>query len=767
MVDCFPHSRQPSVCWLSYVSNLLHMSQYCPTLRERVLTAILERATQLDVEVTAAQQLSAGHATAAATANTEAGLVTLLDASVLDSSDAQRLDALLCLLMRYLHGLQQPQQSAAAVGSVSVQSAGGASASSDEVFFSLLRVFSVSILSTHRVQLVPFVLLYVCSLSHTYAESFLRWLLERAFDGGVQPAVRVTCVSYVQSFVARAAYLRHVSVALTFRHMLEWTAQLARYTEEQWSAQFDAAHAALPAVGPLDAPQFSVFYSCFQCVLYMFVYRGKQFEADMDAQMEQPEEAGHEEEEVEEAGLDDAEDEDERQQHSSGTDSSDETHHADRSWRMFQEQQADKSFPAATLPSPALFASPARSRPRYSGSLTRSRLRLLLSDMVLSPLQPLRYCSPVVVQQFSRVARDMDVLNLRPVLRGMRRSAAASAASEPSHTRARRAAAGDVSGIAHSSLNNGSGLLGYTAASESAINSDASDSAQQLQAYFPFDPHFLPHSARLLEPLYTFAPPSTPSPAPTSPLHTSSAGSNKGKRKSAVAKETSALSTAAAHRDGRSVASGGFGGARNALTADSAAADEFAHELGSSSDDSQLDCSSRRKRADRTRRAGRRPPATAASGETAERLSESAFAARKRQPYHVVREQLDRGEEEREESEQAEEEAAENEEAAAALLSYSPGFGPSLAVPATGAVSPYLVAEQRSVSPLTHLSPPVAASSARRSASASLSALSPLPPSALRRLAGGHLTNSASLLSQDGGRGLTPPIVALRSMPAR
>ena len=282
LVDCFPHSRQSTASIVAYVGNLLLLSDYCPTLRERVLTAITERLTQLDVEITAAQQQQQQQQHGYLHHNTMAeGLVSLLDSRVLESDDVRRLDALLCLLMRYIRGVQQPDcesaAASAAAGASTSQSAGGGSGGSDEVFFSLLRVFSVSILPTHRVQLVPFVLFYVCSLSHTYAESFLRWLLERAFDESVQPALRVSCVSYVQSFVARAAFLRHVSVALTFRHMLEWTAQLSEYTELQWRQQFavDAVTAPVPAVGPLDAPQFGVFYSCFQCVLYIVRVSGQ------------------------------------------------------------------------------------------------------------------------------------------------------------------------------------------------------------------------------------------------------------------------------------------------------------------------------------------------------------------------------------------------------------------------------------------------------------------------------------------------------------
>ena len=546
LVDCFPHSRQSTASWLAYVANLLLLAEYCPTLRERVLTAITERLTQLDVEITAAQQQQQQQQSEEpqpAMADRADGLVTLLDRQLLDGEDARRLDALLCLLMRYLSSLQQ-QQRQSAVGltdgsAVGAPSSGGGSALSDDVFFSLLRVFSASILPTHRVQLVPFVLLYVCSLSHTYAESFLRWLLERAFDESVQPAVRVACVSYVQSFVARASFLRHVSVALTFRHMLEWTAQLSDYTELQWRQHFtpQTADAAVPAVGPLDAPQFSVFYSCFQCVLYMFVYRGRQFEAEMDAQTDRDDDEDEEEEQPDE------EDDERENLHMPRSEASSAWLLDSSSW-----QTPDKRAAGLASSSPASSRFPtSRARPRYSGSLTRSRLRVLVSAMVLSPLQPLRYCLPAVVQQFSRLARDMDIVDLRPVLRSIRRSAAsprsassassltaAAAAGEPSSQRRSAASAAHLS---HSSLNNGSGLLGYTAASQLIFDSEASTASSQLmQAYFPFDPYLMSQSARLIAPLYTFAPPA----AASKNEHGSPPSHIAGKRKSQAAAAPSA-----------------------------------------------------------------------------------------------------------------------------------------------------------------------------------------------------------------------------------
>ena len=246
----------------------------------------------------------------------------------------------------------------------------------------------------------------------------------------------------------------------------------------------------------------------------------------MDAQGEVEQEDDEEEGEV---GVEDEEEDDnERAEHGSAR-SADRLSWLQDSGAWRQPQSADG---AAFLPSPSSVSS-IRPRPRYSGSLTRSRIRLLVSAMVVSTLQPLRYCLPAIVQQFSRVARDMDILDLRPVLRSMRRAVASNSPSAPvsGALAGSRPPAASTVHISHSSLNNGSGLLGYTAASQLAVNNDASTpSSQLMHAYFPFDPFFLSNSATLIAPLYTFAPPAATS-ADSQRIHIA------GKRKSQVAAE--------------------------------------------------------------------------------------------------------------------------------------------------------------------------------------------------------------------------------------
>ena len=47
----FPSKREPQVAQICYIDNLLAISEYCPALAEDILTLIIERALNIDVEI--------------------------------------------------------------------------------------------------------------------------------------------------------------------------------------------------------------------------------------------------------------------------------------------------------------------------------------------------------------------------------------------------------------------------------------------------------------------------------------------------------------------------------------------------------------------------------------------------------------------------------------------------------------------------------------------------------------------------------------------
>ena len=49
IVRHFPHKRQSQAAQVTYIRNLLRLTEYCPELSDRILATIVDRAIQIDV----------------------------------------------------------------------------------------------------------------------------------------------------------------------------------------------------------------------------------------------------------------------------------------------------------------------------------------------------------------------------------------------------------------------------------------------------------------------------------------------------------------------------------------------------------------------------------------------------------------------------------------------------------------------------------------------------------------------------------------------
>jgi len=49
LIRHFPHKRQDKISHVTYIRNLLRVSQYCPALEDRILSTVIDRAIQIDV----------------------------------------------------------------------------------------------------------------------------------------------------------------------------------------------------------------------------------------------------------------------------------------------------------------------------------------------------------------------------------------------------------------------------------------------------------------------------------------------------------------------------------------------------------------------------------------------------------------------------------------------------------------------------------------------------------------------------------------------
>jgi RNA polymerase I-specific transcription initiation factor RRN3 len=56
----FPHKRQNQVSQITYIRNLLRVTEYCAELADRIIAIIVDRAIQIDVGPTSSYFISAG-----------------------------------------------------------------------------------------------------------------------------------------------------------------------------------------------------------------------------------------------------------------------------------------------------------------------------------------------------------------------------------------------------------------------------------------------------------------------------------------------------------------------------------------------------------------------------------------------------------------------------------------------------------------------------------------------------------------------------------
>jgi len=479
----FPHKRQESTAQLIYVKNLLRVSEYAPSLRDRILTTIIERMIHIDVEIVhtgeddedeededADDDGSDTPADDESMSQRGASILPLPSPSKPLSESRQmanKLDSLMCLMFEYLHLIRQAseqsrssrnnQASAAPmtpgallaqaksrgsdVSASGSQSSHSTSASDlcDEVFSSLLRVFERSILRTHNSRFLQFLLFYYTSFSHTYAEAFLSYLLERGFEGSVSAVERQNAALYIASFVARAAFLRHASALHSFELLLKWTHAYTQYhittseasmrqalSNSYVASERNASLPPVPEVGPLEANQHAVFYRLAQAVLYIFCYRQASFRDMLESNPQ-----------------------------------------------LLSDLQLDK--------------------------------------LIFSPLNPLRYIANTVVDEFLRVNRRLgdivpceELVNRNRKLNQAMNMHATPTSNSSNTTRNNRANLHNPTASRMGMNSSGVGNVGVSGGGLSSGGS-VSVSANRFdpnEAFFPFDPYQLKHSAHYIDDIY-------------------------------------------------------------------------------------------------------------------------------------------------------------------------------------------------------------------------------------------------------------------------
>ncbi|OSD04599.1 RNA polymerase I-specific transcription initiation factor RRN3 [Trametes coccinea BRFM310] len=451
----FPHKRQNQVAQVTYIRNLLRVTEYCPEIADRILATVIDRAIQIDVEIQVELEELEEHIESQEQSVFELDPFDTVLGQEGDESDSDeedddegdnlsdlssdaggdpdddsdqedqptdyqhiqnmvnKLDAILKIIFDHFNQthhttdpvsphLPSTPSSRSESPHLPTDSSRVASPASLEEgkalrraqFNTLLSIFDRTILRTFKSRYTQFIVFWYSSLDPEFADLFQGMLVSKSLLEEDQPAVtRAAAASYIASFVSRAQFVDREGA----RRVVSVLCNFLRNRLDVYDAISKAG-----MQQNINVAQHSVFYAVAQAVFLIFCFRWRDLLSDQD--------------EVDEFAP--------------------------------ENGPAKKWMPELDV----------------------------IQRVVTSELNPLKVCSSNVVMQFARVAHATGFVYCYSILEANRRSEYAPATP------------GAGSG-AHS------GRLPKGLMFETAMTSE-------LNTFFPFDPYKLPRSGSYIQGVY-------------------------------------------------------------------------------------------------------------------------------------------------------------------------------------------------------------------------------------------------------------------------
>ncbi|KZP04571.1 RNA polymerase I-specific transcription initiation factor RRN3 [Athelia psychrophila] len=328
LVHNFPHKRQNQVSQVTYIRNLLRVTQYCPELADRILATIVDRAIQIDVEIQVeleeldeVEDAPDGDVFELDPFDTVVGQEEDNTDSDNDSDDGNiseissdagsanddvphgpelsadarhiqemvgKLDAILTLIFDHFSSFNASVSPRVSPSSTRKNSPLSDSLELDGLapslvsvdrgkavrraqFYTLLSIFDRTIIRTFKSRYTQFLVFWYSSLDPEFSDLFQGLLVSKALLEPDQPAVtRAAAASYIASFVSRAQFVDREGARRV-------TGVLCAFLRSHLDA-FDAivfAGVALP-----NMAHHSVFYAVAQAVFLIFCFRWRDLEED-------------------------------------------------------------------------------------------------------------------------------------------------------------------------------------------------------------------------------------------------------------------------------------------------------------------------------------------------------------------------------------------------------------------------------------------------------------------------------------------------------
>ncbi|THH19901.1 hypothetical protein EW146_g1348 [Bondarzewia mesenterica] len=446
----FPHKRQNQASQITYIRNMLSITDYCPEIADKLLSTIVDRAIQIDVEIQVElEELEVGEGAQEQSdlfeldpfdtvVGQEGGLNDSDSDDDLDGDDiselssdggdtdglvdnsldvshiqdmVNKLDSILKLVFDHFNrnnvkattpSLPNPsdilsnRNSPIPTPDPDPTLAEGSKTLRRTQFHTLLSIFDRTILRTFKSRYTQFLLFWYASLDAEFSDMFQGELVSKALIDTDQSVVtRAAAASYIASFVSRAEFVDQDCT----RSVVQLLCRFLRSQLDMYEAVASAGIIHIDGMAPQN-----VFYAVAQAVFLIFCFR----------------------------------------------------------WRDLLQEQGEDVDEFSSVPD------------HGPGKKWMDELAIV-QRMVTSLLNPLKYCSENVVLQFARVARATGFVYVYPLIEANRRlEFTPSTPSTPYPNGARHPAL----------LLPGDNVL------------------CELNTFFPFDPYKLPKSRSYIEGVY-------------------------------------------------------------------------------------------------------------------------------------------------------------------------------------------------------------------------------------------------------------------------
>ncbi|KAF8437292.1 RNA polymerase I-specific transcription initiation factor RRN3 [Boletus edulis BED1] len=327
LVRHFPHKRQSQVTQVTYIRNLLRVTEYCSELTDRILALIIDRALQIDVEIQVElEELEQddtlengdlfefdpfdvvvgqeGDESGSDVGEDDLDSDVSTDVSSDDGSEddkepdlpsnvrhmqemVNKLDHVLKLIFDHFNRLHNVTETPTVSSPTAPHSDSPFSpldtpqslspesmhAMRAAQFYTLLAIFDRAIIRTFKSRYTQFLLFWYSSLDPEFSDLFQGLLVEKALIGQDVPIVtRAAAASYIASFVSRAQFVdregarRMVTVLCTFlQNHLDAFDKIIQAGQE-----------------PPSLAHHNVFYAIVQAVFLIFCFRWRDLQEEFD-----------------------------------------------------------------------------------------------------------------------------------------------------------------------------------------------------------------------------------------------------------------------------------------------------------------------------------------------------------------------------------------------------------------------------------------------------------------------------------------------------